>query len=58
MVKLASQVHRVELDRPGAFDRPRTNERPFRNWLSGVQLIEQSLGLLQIERIEAFGESA
>jgi hypothetical protein len=26
-------------------------ERLFRNWLSGVQLIEQSLGLLQIELI-------
>jgi hypothetical protein len=26
--------------------------------VSGVQLIEQGLGLLQIERIEAFGEPA
>jgi hypothetical protein len=26
--------------------------------LSGVQLIEQRLGLLQVERIEAFGEPA
>jgi hypothetical protein len=30
----------------------------FRNWLSGVQLIEQRLRLLQIERVEAFGEPA
>jgi hypothetical protein len=26
--------------------------------LSGVQLVEQGLGLLQIERVEAFGEPA
>ena len=26
--------------------------------VSGVQLIEQRLGLLQIERVEAFGEPA
>jgi hypothetical protein len=25
-------------------------------WLSGVQLIDQGLGLLQIERVEAFDE--
>jgi hypothetical protein len=31
-------------------------KRPFRNWLSGVQLIEQRLGLLQIERVESLGE--
>jgi len=31
---------------------------PFRNSLSGVQLVEQGLGLLQIERVEAFGEPA
>ena len=30
----------------------------FRSCWSGVQLIEQSLGLLQIERVEAFGEPA
>ena len=29
---------------------------PFRNSLSGVQLIEQSLGLHQDRRVEAFGE--
>ena len=29
---------------------------PFRNSLSGVQLVEQRLRLFQIERIEAFGE--
>src|SRR5208282_6272725 len=29
-----------------------------RDWLSAAQLIEQRLGLLQIERIEAFGEPA
>ena len=34
------------------------NSGPFRNCLSGVQLIEQRLGLLQIERVEAFGEPA
>jgi hypothetical protein len=28
----------------------------FRSWLSSVQLIEQHLGLLQIERVEAFSE--
>src|SRR5713101_2455139 len=27
-------------------------QRPFRNWLSGVQLIEQRLRLLQIARVE------
>jgi hypothetical protein len=32
--------------------------RPFRNWLSGVQLIEQRLRLLQIARVEPFGEPA
>jgi hypothetical protein len=26
---------------------------PFRNWFSGVQLVEQRLGLSQIERVEA-----
>ena len=30
----------------------------FRNWLSGVQLVEQRLGLFQIERVEAFNEPA
>src|SRR5208282_2146045 len=29
---------------------------PFRNWLLGVQCIEQHLGLLKVERAEAFGE--
>ena len=33
-------------------------KRPFRNSLSGVQLVEQRLRLLQIERVEAFGEPA
>ena len=33
-------------------------QRPFRKSLSGVQLIQQGLGLLQIERVEAFGEPA
>ena len=33
-------------------------ERPFRNSLSGVQLVEQRLSLLQIKRVEAFGEPA
>jgi hypothetical protein len=32
------------------------DKRPFRKSLSGVQLIEQSLGLHQDRRIEAFGE--
>ena len=36
----------------------RTSERPFRNLLSGLQLIEQSLGLLQITRVEPFSEPA
>ena len=31
-------------------------KRPFRNSLSGMQLVEQRLGLLQIGRVEAFGE--
>jgi len=30
----------------------------FRNWSSGMQRVEQRLGLLQIERVEAFGEPA
>jgi len=34
------------------------SKRPFRNRLSVVQLVEQRLGLLQIERVEAFGEPA
>jgi hypothetical protein len=33
-------------------------ERPFRNWLSGVQLIEQRLRLFQIARIEALRKPA
>jgi dephospho-CoA kinase len=33
-------------------------KRPFRNWLLGVQLVEQGLGLLQIKRVEAFAEPA
>ena len=33
-------------------------QRPFRNWPLGVQVIEQRLGLFQIERAEAFGEPA
>src|SRR6202043_3323253 len=35
-----------------------TAKRPFRNGLSGVQPIEQGLGLLQVERVETFGEAA
>jgi PDZ domain len=35
-----------------------TTQRRFRNSLSDVQLVEQSLGLFQIERVEAFGEPA
>jgi hypothetical protein len=31
------------------------SKRQFRNWLSGVQHTEQSLGLLQVERIAAAG---
>ncbi len=34
------------------------SKRPFRNWLSGVQLIEQRLGLFQIERVKTFIEPA
>ncbi len=34
------------------------SKRPFRNWLSGVQLVEQRLCLLQVERVEAFSEPA
>ena len=34
------------------------SKRPFRNWLSGVQLVEQGLSLLQVDRVEAFGEPA
>ena len=30
----------------------------FRKSLSGVQLVEQRLSLLQIERVETFGEAA
>ena len=30
----------------------------FETWLSDVHLIQQGLGLLQIERVEAFGEPA
>jgi Dihydrodipicolinate synthetase family len=33
-------------------------KRPFRNWLSGVQLIEQRLRLFQIARVEPFSEPA
>jgi hypothetical protein len=33
-------------------------ERPFRNRLSDVQLIEQSLGLFQIARVKPFREPA
>jgi hypothetical protein len=32
------------------------SKRPFRNWWSGLQLIEQRLGLLQIECVETFGK--
>ena len=40
-----------------AMKRPETlSERPFRNWSSSVQLIEQRLGLLEHRRIEAFGK--
>ena len=34
------------------------SKRPFRNWLSGVQLLQQRLRLLQIARVEPFGEPA
>ena len=33
-------------------------KRPFSKSLSGVQLVEQRLSLLQIERVETFGEAA
>jgi hypothetical protein len=32
---------------------PPSRQRPFRNPLSGVQLVQQGLGLLQIERVES-----
>src|SRR6267142_2885580 len=35
-----------------------SRERPFRNRLSGVQLLQQRLGLPQVERIKSFGEPA
>ena len=34
------------------------SQRPFRNGLSGVQLIEQRLRLFQIARVEPFSEPA
>src|ERR1019366_3268771 len=34
------------------------SKRPFRKPLSGVQLVEQRLSLLQIERVKTFGEPA
>ena len=39
--------------RPSAGATPSSAKRPFRNWLSGVQLIEQRLSFFQIERVEA-----
>ena len=33
-------------------------KRPFSKVVSGVQLVEQRLSLLQIERVETFGEAA
>jgi len=45
-------------DGPAADSCAATKSGRFRNCLSGVQLVEQSLGLLQIERVEAFGEPA
>ena len=39
---------------PGSNCRKLASQRPFRNWLSGMQLIEQCLRLLQIARVEPF----
>jgi len=36
----------------------RNPQRPFRNRQLGVQLIEQRLGLLQVQRVKALGEPA
>jgi hypothetical protein len=43
---------------PAADSCAATKSGRFRNWLSGVQLIEQRLSLLQIERVETLGEPA
>ena len=37
---------------------PNFAKRPFRNWLSDVQLIEQRLRLFQIERVETLRKPA
>jgi hypothetical protein len=42
---------------PGRDSCTATKSGDFRNWLSGVQPIEQGLGLLQVERVETFGEA-
>ena len=34
------------------------SKRPFQNWVSAVQFIEQSLGLLQIARVKALRKQA
>jgi hypothetical protein len=46
-----NQQGRALLQQPGE------SLRPFRNWLSGVQLVEQPLRLLQIKRFKSFRES-
>jgi hypothetical protein len=32
------------------------SKRPFRNSLSGAQLVKQGFGLFHVERVEAFGK--
>jgi hypothetical protein len=44
--------------RPISATRTAANSRPFSKLFSGVQLLEQRLRLLQIERVETFGEPA
>jgi len=36
--------------------RGRGSKRPFRNSLSGAQLVKQGFGLFHVERVEAFGK--
>ena len=55
---ISTSVPRVRRCRWRGWRRARRAWRPFRNCSSGVQLVEQRLGLLQVERVEAFGEPA
>jgi hypothetical protein len=58
MVRAARVVQPPHCVQHLSIERCRIERASVRNWLSGLQLIEQRLRVLQIARVEAFSEPA